>query len=590
MIFSKAAAKTEIQTPKTIRLALVGMASSGKTYLLTDLIQSLRILGFEASAIEGDHQNIGDFINSVSSHKLGIRGTKNYAGRQENVYKTILTPTWDKKSKYLFEFIDIPGEVVSKESIEFFKKITQKLFNQNIRFLETTWTIKEGTGTIKTLSINPNGSSEDDDSHTQENKMPYDTQNQGTQVKGQAMPLDPSNYVDNSRLNSYLLQYYDKGDSGTIYSQDLLKEGKLLDYIPDSVVNAIIDIWDKVGGFDFKVKEETGEKTFDKTSFVQQYKNQFFFWLYCMFATDVIFCKLLSLPTTVNRDKEEELTNELMNNFYPIIEARKGWNKSDNQPINWHLAFRGCDSFMNRGTFMTVFQNMIGRNKNGIYSLFVSLMEYGLRKYSTDTEENTIKAGESELDLTPSGLRDTQEVSLLEKEIGDLKNDRTDIQNYFRIKEFGTKYKDCWILFRDYHKGYKFEQFIKVDNCKLITSDSTTTQTLFKLIGSIIASFTQFLEHEAHLERKRLLAHIPRHVFFTGTPIDTDFYIHPHEENQPELFKDGLTSTLEKRLCFGALQLCLDILNENNIRLTKTNNECAEFGKILGECFRSTNS
>ena len=98
---------------KKIKLAVIGTPSSGKSYLLSDLIHSFDDLGYqqETLPLSFPYQSFSSFFNEF--HKTGfMQGTQPYACRQENHYGAMLS---DHHHQVDIEFLNIPGETFKEK-------------------------------------------------------------------------------------------------------------------------------------------------------------------------------------------------------------------------------------------------------------------------------------------------------------------------------------------------------------------------------------------------------------------------------------------------------------------------------------------
>ena len=107
-----------------VRLAVVGSVGVGKTYLLQDIVGSLEKLGLEVVDIYRDqtlHRQTKDIVRVGN----GVEKTPVYACRQENHYVSHFKSQFGKVVKV--EFIDVPGEVMTEESINMFTAVMRSM-------------------------------------------------------------------------------------------------------------------------------------------------------------------------------------------------------------------------------------------------------------------------------------------------------------------------------------------------------------------------------------------------------------------------------------------------------------------------------
>ena len=74
---------------KRIRIAVIGARSSGKSYLLYDMIHAFELLGYhpEELPLSYPHSSFGAyFYDTFNNATGGMRGTERYACRPESHY------------------------------------------------------------------------------------------------------------------------------------------------------------------------------------------------------------------------------------------------------------------------------------------------------------------------------------------------------------------------------------------------------------------------------------------------------------------------------------------------------------------------
>ena len=96
---------------KKISLAVVGAPSSGKTYLIADLIMAFRVMGFKADdlSINSLHRSFGGFFYDASPQgQTGFRQTPNYSCGPDDHYGGIMHHGCCDVE---VDFLNIPGEI-----------------------------------------------------------------------------------------------------------------------------------------------------------------------------------------------------------------------------------------------------------------------------------------------------------------------------------------------------------------------------------------------------------------------------------------------------------------------------------------------
>ena len=103
---------------KEVKLAVIGPTSSGKTYFLTDFVTALKRLGYEeVNHFDSDifHYPISSFIADVQNAKSGVEKTPIFICRNTNQYSSLYVNRDNRKHKVMIDFVDVPGEVVTKQ-------------------------------------------------------------------------------------------------------------------------------------------------------------------------------------------------------------------------------------------------------------------------------------------------------------------------------------------------------------------------------------------------------------------------------------------------------------------------------------------
>ena len=137
---------------KEVKLAVIGPTSSGKTYFLTDFVTALKRLGYEeVNHFDSDifHYPISSFIADVQNAKSGVEKTPIFICRNTNQYSSLYVNRDNKKHKVMIDFVDVPGEVVTKQSLMLFLGImTAMLGNKSKCFLQKSWQ-QEGDKSVR---------------------------------------------------------------------------------------------------------------------------------------------------------------------------------------------------------------------------------------------------------------------------------------------------------------------------------------------------------------------------------------------------------------------------------------------------------
>lgn len=569
------------QNKNQIRLAVIGQTSSGKTYFLTDLCQAISRMGYkEVNDAESPFRFVGNFLNDVSDPENGIDGTPVYICRQNNHYQTKYCST-DNSDNFSLEFVDIPGEVITRNSIEEFISIVIALNNcDDAYFEEHVWKTEKG----KKISVVH--FAKEDGNISESNKTDVLPE---LEPRQELPNLDTSGKNDSRDHFSLQTGRRDKMYLPTnVVEEDLkhkryIKESsikkisgkELLDgfyrFYPDSVVNAISDAWEVL---DIQTKFHKGDQesgileTDDaKKRFDKKYKDQFYFLYYCLTATDIVLCDKIAVPNSDNltdspKSNFEQLIRAL-GVFKSLLESLKIKGQKDK---NWYLAFKGVDSIMKPTNFRNIYNITNNEDEDATYSFFTLALSQYIKELGK-CHEDELGDGEDEDDIIIVPGAENNPSSNI-----------SHLNDYCLFKELisgnSTSF-DSKLEF--YHKYWS-------DNKKFFQSPEnyyiTSKQSLDEHIKSRLNSFRRIVGECQDQEIYSWLQILP-HVFFTATPIDENFQIYGHKDGNNRCFK-GDVSSPERRLCFGTYQLLKDILLQNGLKLPR---KAENYGTLLSYFF-----
>ena len=569
------------QNKNQIRLAVIGQTSSGKTYFLTDLCQAISRMGYQA---ENDAQSpfrfVGNFLNDVSDPETGIDGTPVYICRQNNHYQTNYHST-DNSDNFSLEFVDIPGEVITRNSIEEFISIVIALNNCNGAFFEEhVWKAENG----KKISVVH--FAKEDGNISESNKTDVlpeleprqelpnldtsgnnDSRDHFSLQTGRRDKIYlPTNVVEEDLKHK---RYVKESTSKKISGRELL-EG-FYRFYPDTVVNAISDAWEvlDIHTIFHKGDQEAGILETDdaKIRFNKKYKDQFYFLYYCLTATDIVLCDKIAVPNSDN------LTDSPKGNFEQLIIALgvfksllKSLNIKGQKDKNWYLAFKGIDSIMKRQHLQEFYQCTHNNDEDATYSFFtLTLSQYikEMEKFNDDEIED------EEEDDEPIFRQDSEDsLSSEPSYLKDYNIYKTLISG--NAQSIDTHLLSCHKYRSAYNKFFKSQEKYYITSKKSLDVHIKNRLHLFrKIVG-------ECQDHEIYP-----WLHIPPHVFFTATPIDEDFNIYGHKNGNSRCF-NGDVSSPESRLCFGTYQLLKDILLQNGLKLPR---KAENYGTLLSYFF-----
>ena len=108
-----------------IKLAVIGTTAAGKTYLLADIVGSLERLGYIYKKDYSDH-----LLHRTRQNLLDNQGktTPPAPHRQKDIYSLRYELDGHRsKNNICIEFIDVPGETMTKKSLNMFNAIKDAL-------------------------------------------------------------------------------------------------------------------------------------------------------------------------------------------------------------------------------------------------------------------------------------------------------------------------------------------------------------------------------------------------------------------------------------------------------------------------------
>lgn len=125
-----------------IKLAVVGPSASGKSYLITDIIQAFWQYGHAHRHSLPGYRDFGLYDSDVTTddRQNPRPKTDKYACRAENHYGAEFT---HEGKDFKLDFLNIPGEIFNpnSEDLKLFFVIRQRLIeNCKKRFMIVTWT------------------------------------------------------------------------------------------------------------------------------------------------------------------------------------------------------------------------------------------------------------------------------------------------------------------------------------------------------------------------------------------------------------------------------------------------------------------
>ena len=526
-----------------IRLAVVGATSSGKTYLLTDIVGSLYRLGYEQKdhlENASPHHSVLELIDDVTDRQGGIRTTEVYACRAHNHYSS----DFDGPDRLHLEFLDVPGEVMTPESIRMFHAVMKSLMACTEKmFTETTWRNKKTRKSVRLADFFQPASHDGQRGQQQSGPVLRDPRQARRQVVlGPATPPIPTAdtssemwalaYMDSERRRDYYRQKgYEPVSNSRVSGRHLFQH--FFEYDTDTLVNSIVDAWALLDIDERLSGGATGQSVSQRSLFNEVFKKHFYFHYYTFYATDVVVCDKCCVPLSAH------LTSDSTDNFTQMMHSLVSLTSyaGMKQRKNWYLAFKGIDAILRQDPFRRLYE-MSDRDINLTYSHFLMLFR--------QTCQYHMMAGKvpREYQKPFRDLADLKAMLAGDVAVGD---DALDVcaDHYETLSAEGAsplfamngEYTMTCNMPIDEHVRLRMSDFSQADPSRL------------RVYG-----------HEGELLQ------MPPHVFFTATPIDNDFVIDGHDTRSNRAF-GGVSRHYHHRAYFGALQLTTCILREHELCL-----------------------
>lgn len=355
-----------MKTNKTIRLAIIGSTSSGKTYLLSDVLESLSRLGYKCNSELGTlHASPHDFRQKLQSEGE-VRQTPLVNMRKIKQYQGTFTGKIHNRS-FELGFLDIPGELFLPEKMVRFRNLINALSHLDDCFEYNVYTRADVTSKVLKF-IDPKAESTESEGYKKIIEAYKDT---GYKEKSPALGL------------------LKKIGWNKVTGKELVKN--FFDYDPDSVVEAVAQAIPMI--------EKFAEIT--KSEFLNDdVGSEMLYFFYALYATDVVLCDKIVMPSNVAD------TSIVTNSPSPVIQLQQLYNIKDFNPgkKRFYMAFRGVDALLNdclcdlKERDMTI---------NQVYALILYLLEYKLTGANIHAEDRVSHLGdEIEMYLSSRDIQD----------------------------------------------------------------------------------------------------------------------------------------------------------------------------------------
>lgn len=294
---------------KRLRWGVIGAPSSGKTYLLSDLIQAFDLMGFkqESLPLTAPYNSFGAFFAETSGANGSMPQTERYACRRENHYGAIFEhPT--RSITVEVDFLNLPGETFRDSSrISLFSTLRGRIVSiSNPVFVIETYVNPAGRERYVLRSAKA---------------RPLEDKSVSELPRG----VRHTSYMERQFIYAELRSDgYTLSKSAPVNGRQLMK--RFFDIEADSFYDTLVADWQYFFP-DLSMSEYMAKNVL----------LNFYPLMYCTQATDLILCDKLFKPlTAVDRGDNYDF-GSLVKNVSGFVQ-----NVGDHRP-NAYLAFRGAD-------------------------------------------------------------------------------------------------------------------------------------------------------------------------------------------------------------------------------------------------------
>ncbi|MBR3799338.1 MAG: hypothetical protein IKJ59_06840 [Clostridia bacterium] len=280
-----------------IRIAIVGSVSSGKSFLMEDMVQVL--LGFNI----GEGGCLAAFNRRDHSPAGEGSQTPVYLARKTDFYETNLIG--NKK----LQMLDMPGEAFDENTSSLYGRLIESLLSRGKIFEELKYLNQDTNDEVFILKYYKSNDSE--------SKIDADDE-----------------YYKNHYYNAaQRIGFYEGNGYKLVNNWKKKRSGRyvanhLLDYDVDSLMSAIMD-----------AKNELDLNNIDKV--LEQSMMKLYFWFYARLSTDVVFCYRLAVNN--NGEKDQSGNKHLVVSLVDLFE-RMNEDNLKNNCRNYYLAYKGVDA------------------------------------------------------------------------------------------------------------------------------------------------------------------------------------------------------------------------------------------------------
>ncbi len=508
-LFSAWAGKSQL------RIAVTGTTSSGKSYLLRDLITAL-----EQHCAIGNGKRSNPLFNTIlqlKSQLMDIEKTAMFPMRQYDIYADHVT-IGGKTVEVLLA--DIPGECFTPDNLTMFKSIYEALLECKSKiFGLRRWQRDDKqryTVFVKGGAYTPAG-----DMITDSNQYAASSRNR---------------YIDNANLISNLQRSGCKADNDELMvnGEQLLERFWQLEI--DTLINAIDAAWDllDINAYLIKYHSDLDRKTFTDTNA----RLAFTPLLYAITATDIVISDMMASPGKQLSDAALGRAMAANADFMAMVQTLqqlKNITDSANNAKNWYLALKGVDSILDAKNMAGVY-NAGNKDSNFTYSwmtlAFARAFLHNEVHFDSDLEFHlTLSQGVSLVDRRHDD--DGNEI-----EVPRLRRNYPHSRNYFAQQGSYTVMAYSKPADGSHARPLQLKQYVELRD----------------------RYFRSLTGYQSSGESCAAIGMAP-HTFLVAHPIDVDFNIYGKRDDTH--FTDDWT--LATPLAFGTTQLLTDILLQHGI-------------------------
>lgn len=501
--------------PKRIRLAVVGAPSSGKSFLLKDIIDALYRLGYaiyDSDRLEHeDGFRYTDFGNYSPNQKGGNGQTPVYACRHRDHYGQRCSGF----RKFDLDFLNIPGEIFTKERLRGFNSLKRELDKRSALFVECTYVNQAG-----------------------DQRLIVEAREEFSRIEG-ARESTETGEKDTQFFSNWLQIFGELNTGGyqctnrrALTGKKLLK--KFFRYDTDSVMQSIADL--------IANGQITCPEIQSVDAFYEVHMREFVFFHYCSLATDIVVCDRVFEPKDRQKDKRKDEQKDKQ--FTEITFAELSAQlmqflrvESHVKNIHLYLALRNIDYLLQKPEVEQAYQQLLAKLKQQPYALSNGGCAWRNALYSLFAYT---LLGHAEL-LNPTKT-DLDELLGMDAEL---------------VKELPDNAKELEKRFLDIEQSQQH----------LHNSDTVRLH-----IQSRVNGFMPLLQQTKWRQRNNMSVGVP-HVHFSCTPITEYFEVFRNADETKgqeasQFYRDGVKMTFGEQnsnMCFGSLQLCIDILRQHDM-------------------------